>query len=386
MDLRNFQQTGFQRTPRIIQNTAVFDKQRQVPFIVDTLHPANAIAATGEFVRADRLKLDARATLHFRFERLDAHALQGVFGFRVFTVGTVAPVALGRHHRFRHGQRMLQRQEAELAGGTGVGFLVTVFDGQAAAHQQVKADQLAVFGNRHEVHVVGVQVDIVLRRDHYRGFKLTRQVGLAEDRLFIGGRDFFLIEPDLCIGARARQQVLGDLLRPLVRFGMQLGLIRVRGAEHVTVHVVGGRQRVQPNGVQHLVHRLDVLLQNAVELEGLTVGQTDAAVDSVFTGKLVDRLPLFGGNHPTRQTAAQQHRVTRLQLLLCTLGADVAVVLLVHAVETDQQEVVAFETAGETVIQIFSNGATQIVAFQLHALGVCQFTFDHQWPWMFFAH
>lgn len=164
---------------------------------------------------------------------------------------------------------------------------------------------------------------------------------------------------------------------------MQLGLIRVRGAEHVTVHVVGGRQRVQPNGVQHLVHRLDVLLQNAVELEGLTVGQTDAAVDRVFTGKLVDRLPLFGGNHPTRQTAAQQHRMTRLQLLLCTLGADVAVVLLVHAVETDQQEVVAFETAGETVIQIFSNGATQIVAFQLHALGVCQFTFDHQWPRMF---
>jgi hypothetical protein len=36
MDLSNFQQTGFQRTARIIQNTTVFDKQRQVPFIVDT--------------------------------------------------------------------------------------------------------------------------------------------------------------------------------------------------------------------------------------------------------------------------------------------------------------------------------------------------------------
>jgi tRNA A37 threonylcarbamoyladenosine modification protein TsaB len=40
VDLRNFQQTGFQRTPRIIQNTAVFNKQRQVPFIVDTLSPS----------------------------------------------------------------------------------------------------------------------------------------------------------------------------------------------------------------------------------------------------------------------------------------------------------------------------------------------------------
>ena len=56
MDLRNFQQAGFQRTPRIIRIRPFSIKQRQVPFIVDTLHPANAIAATGEFVRADRLK------------------------------------------------------------------------------------------------------------------------------------------------------------------------------------------------------------------------------------------------------------------------------------------------------------------------------------------
>ena len=225
-----------------------------------------------------------------------------------------------------------------------------MLDGQTAAHQQVKADQLAIFGNRHEVHVVGVQVDIVLRRDNHRGLEFARQVGLTEDRLFVRGRDFLLIEPDLRIGTRAWQQVLGDLLRPLVRFGVQLGLIRVRGAKHVTVHVVGGRQRVQPHGVQHLVHRLDVLLQNAVELEGLTVSQTDAAVNRVFTGKLVDRLPLFGGDDATRQAAAQQHRMTRLQLLFGTFGADIAVVLLVHTVETDQQEVVAFETAGQAVI------------------------------------
>lgn len=98
------------------------------------------------------------------------------------------------------------------------------------------------------------------------------------------------------------------------------------------------------------MNRLDVLLQNAVELEGLTVGQTNAAVNRVVIGKLVDRLPLFGGDDATRQTTAQQHRVTRLQLLLGTFGADIAVVLLVHTVETDQQEVVAFETAGQAVI------------------------------------
>lgn len=158
---------------------------------------------------------------------------------------------------------------------------------------------------------------------------------------------------------------------------MQLGLIRVGGAQHVTVHVVGGRQRVQPDGVQHLMHRLDVLLQNAVELEGLTVGQTDAAVNRVVSGEFIDGLPLGGGDHPARQTTAQQHRMARLQLLLGALGANVAVILLVHAVETNQQEIIAVKTAGQTVIQVFRDGAAQEITFTLHALGVSQFAFDH---------
>ena len=102
--------------------------------------------------------------------------------------------------------------------------------------------------------------------------------------------------------------------------------------------------------MQHLVNRLHVLFQNTVELEGLTVCQADAAVNGVVMGEFIDRLPLFGSDDATREAAAQQHRVTRLQLLFSTLGADIAVVLLVHTVETDQQEVVAFETAGQTVI------------------------------------
>ena len=134
------------------------------------------------------------------------------------------------------------------------------------------------------------------------------------------------------------------------------------------------------------MYRLHVLFQNAVELEGLTVSQANAAVNRIFRGEFIDRLPLSGGDNPTRQTATQQHRMTRLQLLLGALGANVAVILLVHTVKTDQQKVVAFKTAGQAVIQIFSNGAAQVVALKLHALGICQFTFDHQWAWMFFAH
>ena len=231
-----------------------------------------------------------------------------------------------------------------------------------------------------------MQIDIVLRRDHDRSFELTRQISLTEDRFFVGSGDFFLIEPDFRISAGTRQQMLGDLLRPFVRFSMQLGFIGIRSTQHVTVHVVSGRQRVQANGVQHLVYRFHVLLQNPVELERLPVGQTNTAVKGVVMGKLINRLPLFSGDDAPRQTATKQHRMTRLQLLICTLRADVTVILLVHTVKTDQQEVITVKTAGETVIQILSNGAAQIVAFQLHALGVRQFTFDHQGSWMFFTH
>ena len=102
--------------------------------------------------------------------------------------------------------------------------------------------------------------------------------------------------------------------------------------------------------MQHLMYRFHILLQNAVELERLAVGQANAAVNGVVTGEFINRLPLRRGDHPARQTAAQQHGMTRLQFLRGALGADIAIVLLIHAVKADQQEVVAFKTAGQTVI------------------------------------
>ncbi|VGO99491.1 hypothetical protein SB00610_00553 [Klebsiella quasipneumoniae subsp. similipneumoniae] len=42
--------------------------------------------------------------------------------------------------------------------------------------------------------------------------------------------------------------------------------------------------------------------------------------------------------------------MARLQLLSGAFRADIAIVLLVHTVESDQQEVIAFKTAGQTVV------------------------------------
>ncbi len=155
-----------------------FNKQRQVPLIINPLHPADAIAAAGKFVRADRLKLNACPALHFRFEGFDTDALKGVLGFRILTVGTVAPVALRGHNRFRHRQSMLQRQITESARRAGVGFLLPCSIERPLAHQQVKAHQLAVFRRSPRKFMsLACRSISVLRRDHHRGFKLTRQMG-----------------------------------------------------------------------------------------------------------------------------------------------------------------------------------------------------------------
>lgn len=52
--------------------------------------------------------------------------------------------------------------------------------------------------------------------------------------------------------------------------------------------------------------------------------------------------------------AAQKHKFQGLEFCL---GADVAAILLIHTVEADELEVVAFEAARERVFQIVQNRA-----------------------------
>ena len=119
------------------------------------------------------------------------------------------------------------------------------------------------------------------------------------------------------------------------------------------------------------MHGFDVFLQNTMELESLPVGEPDAAVDRLFGSKLVDTQPLLRLDDATRQTAAQHDVLQRLQLLPHALGTDVAVILFVHAMEADQLEVVAVESAGESVTEILPDGSLQImaVAFQAFIVG-----------------
>ena len=48
--------------------------------------------------------------------------------------------------------------------------------------------------------------------------------------------------------------------------------------------------------------------------------------------------------------------------MIGTLGADVAVVLLVHTVETDELEIVGGKAAGKVIGQVLFDGTVQIIA------------------------
>ncbi|AJC64033.1 hypothetical protein N875_01100 [Neisseria meningitidis LNP21362] len=169
--------------------------------------------------------------------------------------------------------------------------------------------------------------------------------------------NFFAVHPHIQITARARQQVFGNLFRVFVSLPVQFGLDRVGRAKHVAVHIRRRGDGIQTQFVQEAVHRLQLGFRHAVKLEGLPVGQPDGAVMTVFPGKFVQFYPLGRFDDPARQPAAQKHKFQGLEFCLGAFGADVAVVLLIHTVEADELEVVAFEAARERVFQIVQNRA-----------------------------
>ena len=105
-------------------------------------------------------------------------------------------------------------------------------------------------------------------------------------------------------------------------------------------------------------------------LEGLAVGEADRAVKSAAAGKFVYAQPLRGGDHAAGQAAAQHDVFEVVEFLVVAFAADVAVVLLVHAVKADKLEVVAVKAAGETVAQVFGDAAAQMAALAFEAFVV----------------
>ena len=79
--------------------------------------------------------------------------------------------------------------------------------------------------DRDEAQIVREDVDVVVGRDGDDRLELSRQVGLAVDRLVLGlaADDLLALEPDLAVGARLRQEMVADRARQLQRLGRAPG-------------------------------------------------------------------------------------------------------------------------------------------------------------------
>ena len=174
MDFRNFRSPCFQRLTRIIEQAAIFNKQRQVVLAINAFHPADAIATLGKFIRTAWGKGDPCPFLDFGLEDIDTDSIQGIFGLGVLTVRTVTPITLGGYYRCRDIQSIFQRYKAKVIGLARIGRLVAVGHRQATANQYIEAHQLAFLGNRYEVQVIGMDINIILRRDHHGCLELPR--------------------------------------------------------------------------------------------------------------------------------------------------------------------------------------------------------------------
>ena len=209
----------------------------------------------------------------------------------------------------------------------------------ATASRQVVADELAVLDDGDEAHALGEDVDVVHRRDDEADLELPRQVGLAVervDKVFVLGRiqvELHAVDPDGVVGLGLREQGLGDFLGIFVHLLASDADGRHGRGHDVAIHITAGGQGVD-HGLIDLAHeRAETVLDHTVKLDALTGGQAQGVVGALG-GEIVEGDPLAGTQDAARDAAADHPDV-----LLAAL-AEVAIVLLINAVEFDELLVV----------------------------------------------
>ncbi len=219
-----------------------FDAQRQVPATVVPFGPAEAVAGRLELERPRRLEREALPARDLGDEPLEAAVLDRVLEAGALAHGAVAEVALRGEHGLGHREQLLGLEEADDVREARVRLGVAVRGAHAAADGEVEALQLAVLDDGDEAEVVREHVHVVDGRHDDRRLELARQVGRAVERLdlLFRARHLLAVEPDLVVGARLRQQVLRELLRPFVHDRVRARLDRVRARHHVAVDVAAG--------------------------------------------------------------------------------------------------------------------------------------------------
>ena len=133
----------------------------------------------------------------------------------------------------------------------------------------------------------------------------------------------------------------------------------------VAIDIAAGRDRVDQRLVDGSEGLLEFALDDAVQLEGLPGRQPQRAV-GVATRDRIERQPLLRSAHSARQARTDHETVGRLEFLQTPLLAQVAVVLLVAAVQLQQLRVVFAQRTGDRIGQALHDRAAQPAARGLY--------------------
>ena len=296
----------------------------------------------------------------------------------MLAVGAITEVALHQHDFFRNIDYLIGPAETDDIGDARIGRFVAVGRTHAAADSHIISDQLARFDDGNEGKAVCINVDVVGWRHSHRDLELTRQVGFAVDRLEIlfGRFDLFAVEPDLVISTGLWREMRRNILGDLQRLRVNLGEIGIRVAHHIAVHVAARSDRVH----RHLINlgdgTLQIALDDAVKLKGLTRGQLDSSVRELGS-EAVGLQPLLRSGNSTRHADTDHEGISLLQLVLATVRAEIAIILLIGSVELEELLVVLTHRSSGQVCKPFGNRAAQVVAVDLDVFVRGEFLFTH---------
>ncbi len=224
---------------------------------------------------------------------------------------------------------------------------------------------------------------VVFRKSEGR-LELAREVCLAVDRLdrVIGrgrhlgrtgrrqGLDLFTVKPDFPVARGPGRGVGGPAAGVVLKLVSECIVNRRGAAQDVALHVAAGCQGREQRLVDLSNRRGQVALQDAVELE-LLAGRDPHRAVAERPGQLVARQELIGRQLPAHNPHPHHQLVGFLLLFALQPGAQVAVVLLVGAVELEDGRGVVAEMV-QAVVDLLGHERLQVLAGDLHCLDLAR--------------
>jgi hypothetical protein len=226
---------------RPIVDPAALDEQGAVVAAVFAARPAEGVAVRGEGIRAGGLHGKAKPGFDLRLDPGQSLVVDRIFEARPGAIPSVAEIALDGHDRIDDREHLIGRHEADEVRQPRIGGGCLVGSAHAAADDDVEPFQALRPGYGDEAQVLGVDVNVIGRRDDEADLEFPRHVGLAVEGLlgFRPGQPLIAV-PDLVIGPHARDRVVARPRRQGIDLGVKRRQLRVDRAHDAARVVAAG--------------------------------------------------------------------------------------------------------------------------------------------------